>query len=92
MDFITVEHNPSPMKLEVLNVDAWPIWTHDVAVFDWHYDSKEMCYILEGEVVVTPVDGEPVTLKARDLVNFPKGMDCSWDIRSPIRKHYLLGD
>jgi len=90
MDFITVEHNPSPMKLEVLNVDIWPIWTHEVGQFDWHYDTKEMCYILEGEVVVTPVNGEPVTLKERDLVNFPKGMDCSWDIRSPISKHYLL--
>lgn len=92
MEQITVEHNPSPMKLEVLNVESWPIWSKEVSTFDWHYDTKEMCYLLEGEVIVTPKDGEPVTLKARDLVNFAKGLSCTWQIIQPVKKHYLLGD
>ena len=92
MDDITIEHNPSPMKLEVLGVDAWPIWSRGEETFDWHYDTRELCYILEGEAIVTPKGGEPVTIRARDLVNFPRGMDCTWQITSPIRKHYLLGD
>lgn len=90
MDVITVEHNPSPMKLEAMYVDSWPVWSKEVSTFEWTYDTKEMAYILEGEAVVTPVDGEPVTIKARDLVNFPKGMSCTWEITKPIRKHYLL--
>ena len=89
MNQITIEHNPSPMKLEAMYVDSWPIWSKEVSTFEWTYDSKEMAYILEGEAVVTPRGGEPVTIKARDLVNFAKGLVCTWEIRTPLRKHYL---
>lgn len=90
MEVITIEHNPSPMKLDAMYVDSWPIWSKEVSTFDWTYDTKEMAYILEGEAVITPVGGAPVTIKARDLVNFPKGMSCTWEVTKPIRKHYLL--
>ncbi len=90
MDIITIEHNPSPMKLEAMYVDSWPIWRKEPSTFDWTYDTKEMAYILEGEAVVTPAGGEPVTIKARDLVNFPKGMSCTWVVTKAMRKHYLL--
>ncbi|TNF99133.1 MAG: DUF861 domain-containing protein, partial [Gammaproteobacteria bacterium] len=56
--------------------------------FPWTYDSQETCYLLNGRVVVTPENGEPVELKAGDLVTFPKGMNCTWDIKEAIRKHY----
>jgi hypothetical protein len=91
MNLITVEHNPSPMKLDVMNIDTWPIWTKEVSAFDWSYDTKETCYILEGEAIVTPDGGEPVTIKARDLVNFSQGLKCTWEVVSPIKKHYRLG-
>ena len=91
MDTIVWESKPSPAKLDVLGVDDWPIWEKEVSTFDWTYDQKETCYILEGEVVVTPEGGEPVTLQKGDLVIFPEGMRCTWDIKSPIRKHYDLG-
>lgn len=91
-DEITVEHKPSPAKLDVLYVEDWPIWTKEVSEFPWTYAEKEMCYILEGEVTVTPDGGEPTTLVPGDLVIFPKGMSCTWRITKPIRKHYKLGD
>ena len=88
---ITVEHNPSPIKLDTMHVDSWPIWTKEVSTFDWTYDTKELCYLLEGEAIVTPRDGgEPVTIKARDLVNFAAGLSCTWQITKPVKKHYLL--
>jgi uncharacterized cupin superfamily protein len=90
MSLITVEHNPSPVKLDAMGIDSWPIWTKDVSTFGWTYDTKEVCYILEGEAIVTPDGGEPVTVKARDLVNFAKGLSCTWQVVSPIRKHYLV--
>lgn len=90
MDSITVEHNPSPMKLEAMNVESWPIWSKEPSTFEWTYDSRETCYILEGEALITPHGGEPVTIQARDLVHFPKGMSCTWEIREAIEKHYLL--
>ncbi len=88
MSTIKLERNPDREKLEKMGVFDWPIWEHDVATFPWAYDGDEVCYILEGEVVVTPEGGEPVTIKAGDLVTFPDGLSCTWDIRQPIRKHY----
>ena len=90
MSEITVEHNPSPAKLEVMGVYDWPIWTKEISQFPWHYDSNETCYILEGEVIVTPTDGQPVQLSEGDLVTFPAGMSCTWQIQSNISKHYKL--
>ena len=90
MSEITIEHDVVPAKLDAMAVDSWPIWTKEVSVFPWTYDQTEVCYILEGEVIVTPDGGEPVTIGEGDLVTFPKGMSCTWDIREPIRKHYLF--
>ncbi len=91
MSTILVEHNPSPMKLEVMGVADWPIWTKEVSTFKWSYDKTETCYFLEGEVVVTPDGGEPVRLCEGDLVTFLADLSCTWEIRSPVRKHYRLG-
>lgn len=91
MTQITVEHNPSPAKLEVMGVYDWPVWTKEVSKFEWTYDQKETCYLLEGHVVVTPVGGEPVEFGEGDLITFPAGVACTWDIREPVRKHYDLG-
>lgn len=88
MDKILIERNPSPAKLEVMGVDDWPIWTKEVSTFPWTYDATEICYIEEGEAVVTPTGGAPETIREGDLVHFPKGMSCTWDIRVPVRKHY----
>jgi uncharacterized cupin superfamily protein len=91
MHDILVEHNPSPAKLDVIGVYDWPIWEKEVSRFPWTYDQKETCYILEGEVIVTPAGGQPVKIVEGDLVNFPAGLSCTWDIRAPIRKHYRFG-
>ena len=88
---IKVQRNPEQAVLDQAGVPGWPIWTKEVSTFPWTYDDAETCYILEGEVVVTPDGGEPVTVKKGDLVTFPAGMSCTWDIRSPIRKHYKFG-
>ena len=91
MSEIKVEHNPSPAKLEVLGVYDWPVWEKETSKFAWSYDTNETCYVLEGEVTVTPEGGEPVRFKAGDLVHFPSGMSCTWEVHSPIRKHFQLG-
>jgi hypothetical protein len=90
MSLITVEHNPTPAKLEVLGVYDWPVWTKEVSCFPWTYNTDETCYILTGEVVVTPDGGQPVRLGRGDLVHFSTGLSCTWDILSPIEKHYQL--
>jgi len=88
---IEVDRKPSEGTLERRGVFDWPIWTKEVSTFPWSYDSRETCYLLEGEVVVTPDDGAPVEIRKGDLVTFPAGMSCTWEIRSPVRKHYSFG-
>ena len=87
---ITIEHNVTPVKLDAMNVDCWPTWTKEVSTFEWTYDADEMCYILEGEAIITPTDSEAVTIQRGDLVQFPAGMSCTWQITEDIEKHYLL--
>ena len=60
---------------EELGIKNWPIWTCDASSFDWTYDDKEICLLLEGEVTVTPDGGEPVKFGEGDLVVFPAGMN-----------------
>lgn len=91
MKDIKVEKNPSKERLEELGVPGWSIWTKEVSSFPWQYDEKETCFFLEGEVVVTPTGEQPVTVGKGDLVTFPEGMSCTWEIRKAVRKHYHFG-
>lgn len=88
---IMVEQRPSRERLEQLGVESWPVWGCEGSEFSWSYDQREVCYLLEGEVVVTPEDGAPVELGSGDLVIFPAGMSCRWDVQQPVRKHYRFG-
>jgi uncharacterized cupin superfamily protein len=62
-----------------------------VSIFPWHYDRAETCCLLEGEVIVTPDDGEPVRIGAGDLVTLPAGLSCTREVRADVRKHYRFG-
>lgn len=88
MQDILWESNPSPDKLQQLGVYDWPIWEKEVSAFPWTYDSSETCYLLQGRITVTPDHGEPVSLQAGDLVTFPVGMKCYWEVHEAVRKHY----
>lgn len=82
---------PDPAKLKELGVSSWPVWTKEESEFPWEYDEKETCYILEGDVVVTPEKGEPVHFGKGDLVVFSEGLKCRWKINRAVRKHYRFG-
>lgn len=90
MDTIFVE-KADGKKLEELNVDSWPIWEKEASKFEWSYDEKETCYILEGNAKVCPEDGESASFGAGDIVVFPAGMKCTWEITVHIRKRYKMG-
>ncbi|MEN8213418.1 MAG: cupin domain-containing protein [Pseudomonadota bacterium] len=88
---IYCEHNPSPAKLEVIGVYDWPVWKKEASSFPWTYKEQEQCYILKGRVIVTPDGGAPQEFKRGDLVTFPQGMSCQWEILEDIEKHYQFG-
>lgn len=79
-----------PTEAEVKEASAWPVWEKEVSSFPWHYDERETCLILEGEVVVK-CSGCEVSFGAGDYVVFPKGLSCVWNIKRTVRKHYKFG-
>lgn len=88
---VEVVGNPTEDQLDKLGVRRWSIWTKEESEFPWHYDEKETCYFLEGEVIVTPENGQPVQVGVGDLVTFPEGMSCTWVVKKAVRKHYKFG-
>ena len=88
---IDVDHAPTVEQLTALGVRTWPTWTKEVSTFPWTYDEPEICYFLEGDVVVTPEGREPVRIGKGDLVTFPAGMSCTWEVRAAVKKHYRFG-
>ena len=44
---IKVEKPPDE-KLSSLGVDRWSPWECQSSTFDWEYDEKVTCYVLEG--------------------------------------------
>ncbi len=91
MNDIMIEHNPPADRLAKLRVHSWDIWEKEISEFPWHYDEQEICFFLEGDVIVTPQEGKPVQCGKGDLVTFPQGMSCTWQVRQPVRKHYRFG-
>lgn len=91
MKEISVIHDPDKKLLLEQGVFGWPIWKKEVSEFPWKYDTSETCYFLEGDVTVIPEDGKPVRIGQGDLVTFPAGMSCIWQITKDIKKHYTFG-
>ncbi|MBN2202039.1 cupin domain-containing protein [bacterium] len=91
MQAIRVERRPPAERLEALGVRTWPVWTKEISTFSWSYEEPETCFFLEGDVTVTPQCGDPVRIGEGDLVTFPEGLDCTWDVHKPVRKHYRFG-
>ena len=89
-----IEVLPAPAEAELANIKgSWGTWGCGVSEFPWSYSDDETAYLLEGEVTVTPDDKSlpAVTIKAGDLVKFPKGMSCTWKVTKAINKHYNFG-
>lgn len=83
---ITIEKLPEA-EIRTKKIKDWPIWECEPSTFDWHYDQQEQCYILAGEVTVKTA-AEEVEIRPGDFVTFPRGLDCVWTVKKPVRKHY----
>lgn len=88
---IQIEPQISLARQAELGISNWPIWEKEVSTFPWTYGDQETCFILAGEVTITPQGGAAVTLRPGDLAILPQGMHCTWAIHQPLRKHYQFG-
>ena len=77
-------------EIKKLGAKQWPIWECEPSTFDYHYDDKETCLILEGQVTVEAPE-QKVSFGPGDLVVFPKGLSCKWIVSQAVKKHYKFG-
>ena len=82
-----IKEKLSEQEINERNIRSWPVWEKEVSRFDWTYDGDEECFILEGEVDVETPEGT-VHIGPGDFVTFKDGLQCVWDIKQGIRKHY----
>lgn len=87
---VTVENNPDQTRLDAMGISKWPTWQKEVSVFSWTFPEQEIAYILEGECVVTPTGGNPISFAKGDLVTFPAGLTVNWEVKQALHKHYQL--
>ncbi|MCV6639458.1 cupin domain-containing protein [Candidatus Albibeggiatoa sp. nov. NOAA] len=88
MEQVTVEHNPAFAKLEQMAVYEWNIKKQKVSQFDWKYEQKTTYYLLDGEATIDIENQGTITVTAGDLVIFPAGIVCHWNVTQDIEKHF----
>ena len=85
----THHRNMAGHRVFSLPMKSKPVWTCGVSEFDWHYENEETCLVVEGEVSVG-YGSKSMSFAAGDLVVFPKGLSCVWNVKKPVRKHYMF--
>ena len=63
----------SPCSASVIiqyGIKSWPIWECEPSKFQWNYDDKEICLIIEGQAKISTQNGNIYVIKAGDLVEF----------------------
>ncbi len=90
MNNILIEHDPSPMKLEVLGVVDWRVCSEAVSVEERFYARTETTYIISGRAGITTADGESVIIGPCDLVTFMPDARCTWNITEAMERHYFV--
>ena len=91
MPSVLVEQNPSPMKLEVMGVEDWPLRVEPVGELDALADDAGTSYIVRGEATLQAADEDPVTVGEGDLVVILPGTCCRWTITKEIERHHANG-
>ena len=74
-------------EIEERQIKKWPIWEKEVSRFDHSYKGDEECLFLEGDVVIETKESN-YTISPGDFVIFQDGLQCVWDIKRPVKKHY----
>jgi hypothetical protein len=77
-------------QFQNLNIKDWLSWSCEPCAFDWEYSETETAYLFEGKVRVK-TETEEVTIQAGDLVEFPSGLKCTWNVIELVRKVYKMG-
>ncbi len=79
----------SNSDISKMGISNWPIWEKEISKFEWTYDEEEQFYLIEGKVSIIAGEKEYEILPG-DFVTCPKGLDCNWEIKENVKKHYQV--
>ena len=80
-----------PTAEQMADMQRRPVWEKEISTFDWYYDEPETFLLITGDVTISTPAGEWVTCGPGDLVTCPSGLECTWEVTAPVRKHYKMG-
>ncbi|HEX8957728.1 MAG TPA: cupin domain-containing protein [Burkholderiaceae bacterium] len=66
------------------------IWASEIGKWHVNYTEEEYCRILEGESVITDIEGKAMTVKVGDEFVIPAGFVGTWEVVLPTRKTYVI--
>ena len=66
------------------------VWDCSAGRFTWEFAWDEFVMVLEGEVTITPENGESFTLRTGDFCHFPLGLKTVWQVDNYIRKTFTI--
>ncbi len=91
MSRVLIEHSPSPMKLEVIGVDDWPVVREAPGSYRKYCVNTETSYITRGAGDIRVADEPAIRFGAGDLVTVMPDTECAWNITEEIERHYSKG-
>ncbi len=74
-------------EFEKKNISNWPVWEKEPSAFDRHYECEEICYVAKGKATIKTIYQE-IEIEEGDLVIFPAGIRCHWNIKEKFKKYY----
>ncbi len=69
-------------------VSGW--WSATPGAYHATYTDLEFVHMIEGEIVITPDGGEPVTVTAGDAFVVEKDFVGTWEIKKEVFKHFTI--
>lgn len=65
------------------------VWECTPGIFEWHYKKDEVLIVLSGSATIS-TDGDERRFGPGDVVFFPAGTICTWQVIEPLRKVAVL--
>jgi uncharacterized protein len=70
------------------SVSGW--WSATPGTYHATYTDLEFVHMIEGEIVITPDGGAPVTVTAGDAFVVEKDFVGTWEIKKEVFKHFTI--
>ena len=71
-----------------LDAGVWECEPNSHVIEGAPYD--EFVYLIDGRIDITDDEGKTETFKAGDSFMMPRGCHCTWDVKEPVRKLYVV--